>query len=98
MYTRKDPITDSSPSRLELLVNKGLFYGSFLASLGAGMLIGEVADVFIARPILIKHAPETNLYWSFACSAATGMALTVLGWYKLIAPSLYKTMKAGRKE
>ena len=64
--------------------------GSCLASLAAGALLGELADVYITRPIAQRYNPEFNLYWTFAASTATGMALTLLGWKKLIAPLFYR--------
>ncbi len=79
--------------RLEGIVNKALFFGSFCASLGAGMFLGELADVYFARPIAQKYSPEVNPYLTFAASTATGMALTILGWRKLIAPLFYSVTR-----
>lgn len=78
---------------LEGLLNKGLFYGSFLASLGAGMFLGEIADVYLARPVTQKYSPGLNPYLTFAASTVTGMALTMLGWKRLIAKPLYDRIK-----
>src|SRR3989344_6275109 len=86
-------IQEGRTGNLEGIVNKALFFGSFCASLAAGMFLGELADVYFARPIAQKYSPELNPYLTFAASTATGMALTVLGWRKLIAPLFYSVTK-----
>src|SRR3989344_2771077 len=86
-------INEGRTGRLEGIVNKALFFGSFFASLGAGMFIGELADVYFARPVAQKYSPELNPYLTFAASTATGMALTMLGWRKLIAPLFYSVTR-----